>query len=254
MWAWGNDESECIYISLFYYTYTMKRVLLKLSGEMLQTWPEGVYTAEAIDKVAKTLVELQASWLEIVVVLWWWNIWRSRDTASLGIDRVVSDYLWMTGTIMNAVVVAETIRNLWWNAIVYWPASTQIPNATHVYSAIEARSSVHAWNIVFCSWWIFLPYATTDSTAVQRALELQCDTVIKATKVDGVYTKDPNKYEDAERYDELTYNEALEKQLDIMDHHALALARKQEMVLYICHMDMLDLLGTNAMKWTHIHV
>jgi uridylate kinase len=93
-----------------------------------------------------------------------------------------------------------------------------------------------------------MPFSTTDSAAVQRALELSCDLVIKATKVDGVYTKDPNKFSDAVRYDEISYDEALEQQLDIMDHHAFALARRYSMVLYICHMDILDLVGTSDMN------
>jgi uridylate kinase len=99
-----------------------------------------------------------------------------------------------------------------------------------------------------------LPYNTTDATAVQRALELGCNTVIKATKVDGVYDKDPNKYPDAKKYETLSYEQALQEQLTIMDQHAFALARSEQLPLYVCHMNDLAMRGTSDMNGTAVGV
>ena len=92
--------------------WIMKRILLKLSWEMLQWWTEKLYDIAAIESLAISILGLQKRGFEIVIVMWWGNIWRSRDTKELQLDRVVSDYIWMTGTILNAVVVALNISSV----------------------------------------------------------------------------------------------------------------------------------------------
>ena len=231
-----------------------KRVLLKISGELLNSWSDVSYVHEMIIEVAQKIVALQKKWYEIVIVIGAWNLWRAKDMQWLGIERVKSDYIGMTAIIMNATVLNEVIQQQGGSSIVYAPAETQIPNCTQVYTVRDAKHSLASWDMVLCSWGVSLPYSTTDFVAIQRALELECDMVIKITKVDGLYDKDPHVHADAKRFDEISYDEALHLQVAVMDQHALALARMNDVVLYICHMDELAMLGTKDIKGTRVHV
>lgn len=214
-------------------------MLVKMSGEVL-SWPGHIFDYENIDKLAKQLVALTDAWMEVAVVCGAWNIWRWRDTIDAGIERVKSDHLWMMATVMNAVQLNERVIQNGWDGIVFCPSGIHIPPITKQYNALTARRKLGEWKIVFCAWWTWNPYSTTDSGAVLRALELGCELVVKATKVDGIYNADPNKDPNAVKYETVTYEEWLQKWLKIMDQSALWMAKEEKMPIFVCHMDELN--------------
>ncbi len=228
-----------------------KRILVKMSWEVL-SWESGIFDYQNIDKIAQKLVSLSKKWFEIVVVCWAWNIWRRRDTIDAWIERVKSDHLWMMATVMNAVLLNERVIQNWWWWVVFCPSWTHIPPITKEYNALTARKKLKQWKMVFCAWWTWNPYSTTDSWAVLRALELECEMVVKATKVDGVYTADPNKDPSATKYDTITYEEWLERGVKIMDQSALWMAKEEKMPIFVCHVDDLEKIVEWYDHWTRV--
>lgn len=232
----------------------MKKLLLKLSGEAYAAWTDDIYDKDALHAIATKILALRDAGYQIAIVTWWGNIWRWKDTQHLDLPRVTSDFLGMTATVMNAVVLSQTLEQIAgkWSAIAYSPQVTQIPTWTHPYSIHEAKSKLQSGTVVVYGWWTPLPFCTTDFTAVQRALELQCDVLVKATKVEGIYDKDPHKYSDAQKFDTITYDEVLMHGLEIMDQQAFALAKSQSLSLYVCHMDRLAMYGHDAIQGTYV--
>lgn len=227
-----------------------KKILLKLSGEALADPTGDVYEYKKLDILLQKISDL-AKRVELSIVLWWGNIWRYKDNISSGIERVTSDYIGMTATLINAIVIAEKLAHLGHVTRVYAPATMQIANCTHVYNVGLAREAMADGNIVFCAWGTWNPYCTTDSAAVLRALELNCDLMIKATKVDGIYTDDPVRVPGAKKYDILTLQEATRLHLNVMDHPAFAMAADERLPLRICNIEDIDLCGQSG-KWTRV--
>lgn len=216
-----------------------KKVMLKLSGEVF-AWNGHIFDYERVDYIAMKLVKFLDAWYEVAVVCWAGNIWRWRDTKEAKIDRVKSDHLWMMATVMNAVLLCERVIQNWGKGVVFSPTWVHIPPITKEYNTLTARRRMKRWKIVFCAWGTGNPFSTTDSWAILRALELECEIVIKATKVDGVYTKDPNRFDDATKYTTITYEEALEKSIKVMDQSALWMAKEEKMPIFVCHLDELE--------------
>jgi len=210
-----------------------------MSWEVL-SWEWHIFEYGNIDKLAKQLVWLTKKWLEVVVVCGAWNIWRWRDTVDAGIERVKSDNLWMMATVMNAVLLNERVIQNWWDGVVFSPGWMHIAPLTKQYNALTARKKLAQGKIVFCAWWTWNPYSTTDSWAVLRALELECEMVVKATKVDWIYTDDPNKNPHATKYETITYEESLEKWVKIMDQSALWMAKEEKMPIFVGHVNDLE--------------
>ena len=218
-----------------------KRILVKLSGEVLAS-KENLFNHEKIRLLAKQLWHLVDKKCEIAVVCGWWNIRRWRDSQDFPVERVKSDYLGMMATVMNAVNLSETIISEWYEGHVVTPAALHLSPLSVEYDIIKARKSMSKWRIICCGWWTWNPYFTTDSAAVLRALELECDVVVKATKVDGIYSDDPNSNPDAIRFDTITYEEALQKNIKVMDQSAIGMAKEEGMPLYVCHYETLSTL------------
>ena len=204
---------------------------------------DSVYEYDAIRAVVNNIAQLHKKWLEIVLVVGAGNLRRRRDNQESGIERSRSDYLGMTATVMNAVVFSDLLRQASLQSIVYSPESLQIPNGTRPYNISEAREQLSQGNIVLCSWWVFMPYNTTDAAAVQRALELNCDLVVKWTRVDGVYDKDPLQYDDAVKFERLTWQDALGEEIKVMDQPAMAMARVNQLPIYVCHIESIAHIG-----------
>jgi uridylate kinase len=214
-----------------------KRILLKLSGESLSSGggagqginqPTLHVIAERIAKVAKTGVQ-------IVIVVGGGNIWRYRDTQESGIERTVSDAMGMLATIMNSVALQAALES--------YGAETRVLSAVHVpqlaepYIRRRAMRHLEKGRIVICAGGTGNPYFTTDSAAALRASELNCDALLKATNVDGIYDCDPNKFPSAVKYDTLTYREALEKRLNVMDQAAFSLCQDQKLPIIVFNFD-----------------
>lgn len=211
-----------------------KRILLKLSGETLQGVDGFGIDKTKVDQLAKQILNLQKEDIEIAIVLGAGNFWRYRDTKDLEIDRTKADKLGMLATVFNCTVLAETLKGMGVNSIVY--SAFDIQNLAYSFDAEVAREDLVSGEILFLAGGTGNPYFTTDSAAVLRALELNCDVVLKATKVDGVYDSDPTINSDAKKFEKLTYQEAIEKNLQVMDQSAFSLARDNQLPIIVFNM------------------
>jgi uridylate kinase len=216
--------------------------MLKLSWEAMSDEQGNVYDYEKLDIILAQMAIL-AQKHALAVVIWWGNIWRYRDNKQTGIGRVTSDYIGMTATIINAIVLSEKLSQRGHKVVVYSPQNMQIPHCTLPYNVHQAREDLRSGCIVFCAGGTGNPYATTDAAAVCKALELHCDVMIKATKVDGVYSADPFQDPQATKFSHLSRVQALQDRVAVMDHPALALAHDEKLPIWVCRLDNLDQLG-----------
>lgn len=208
-----------------------RRVMLKLSGEVLAR-PEGEgIDAEALIRVAQEIVAVHQKGIQVVIVNGGGNIWRYRDTKQAGIERTTSDYMGMLATIMNAVALQSAIERLGVSCRV--ATALDLPQLAEPYVRRKAMRHLEKGRIVICAGGTGNPYFTTDTAAALRAVELECDVLLKATQVDGVYTADPNKDPNAIKYDTLTYDEAIEKNLEVMDQTAFSMCRESKLPIVV---------------------
>lgn len=232
--------------------HTPKRILLKLSWEALQ-WDQwyGI-DPKFLSYLADKIVHLiRNEKLEIVIVVWGGNIFRGVELERGWFDRATGDNMGMLATIINGIAIGEAIEE----AGVEVRVMSAIPTERVAENFIRRRALGHLgkWRVVISVGWTGNPYFSTDSASVLRALELSCDCVVKATKVDWVYTKDPKKHHDALRYEILSLEEALHKNLRVMDQAAIALANDEDMPIFICRIEDIHLIGTEEIVWTYVH-
>lgn len=206
-----------------------KRVLLKISGEALASGFGFDY--EKLHDIAGQVVAVRKAGIEIVIVVGAGNIWRFRDTTESGIERTASDAMGMLATIMNAVALQSAIENLGTETRVC--SAINVPQLAEPYLRRRAERHLEKNRIVICAGGTGNPYFTTDSAAALRALELNCGVILKASTVDGVYDKDPNKFKNAKKYDALTFQEAIEKNLKVFDQSAFSLCREQNLPIIV---------------------
>jgi uridylate kinase len=231
---------------------TPKRILLKLSWEALQ-WAQwyGI-DPQFLAFLAKKIVFLvQVENLEVAIVVWGGNIFRGITLEQWGFDRGVGDHMGMLATIINWLAIGEAIEHEGVDVRVM----SAIPTDRVAETFIRRRWLRHLekGRVVICVWGTGNPYFTTDSCAVLRALELDCDVVIKATKVDGIYDKDPKKHTDAVRHDTLHMHEVLQKDIRVMDQSAIALANDESMPIYVCKIEDIDKIGDEEIIGTYVH-
>ncbi len=211
-----------------------KRVLLKISGEVLGDRKGHGIDMEALGKIAKEIADLNKHKIQVVVVNGGGNIWRYRDTKNSGIERTTSDYMGMMATIMNGVALQSAIERKGVHSRV--ATSLDLPQIAEPYIRRRAIRHLEKNRIVICAGGTGNPYFTTDTAAALRAVELGCDVILKATKVDGVYTADPKKDSKAKRYKKLSYAEAIAKNLKVMDQTAFSLCRESNMNIVVFNM------------------
>ena len=207
------------------------RVLLKLSGEALMgDQPYGI-DVRVVERLAGEVAQARETGAQICLVIGGGNIFRGISGAASGMDRADADHLGMLATVMNAIAFQNALRNRGVPAYVL----SAIPMHTVCEPYIRSRALRHieAGAVVIFAAGTGNPFFTTDTTAALRAAEMDCEVVIKGTKVDGVYTADPAKDKTARRYDRLTYNEALAGELGIMDGAAIALARDNDIPIIV---------------------
>jgi len=208
-----------------------KRVLLKLSGEVLMG--EGSYgiEPETINRLAAELIEVADTGVELAIVIGGGNIFRGNMGTASGMDRASADYMGMMATVMNAIGLQDALERQ--------GASVRVISALHIKEVAEpyirrrAVRHLEKGRILVFAAGTGNPYFTTDTAASLRAMEIQADVVLKGTKVNGVYTADPMKDASAVRYDTLTFTEALTKQLGVMDATALSLCRDNKMPIVV---------------------
>jgi len=211
---------------------TYKRIMLKLSGESLSKEGKGQGIHQpTLHKIAEDITAVAKKGVEVVVVVGGGNIWRFRDTQESGIERTASDTMGMLATIMNGVALQAALEA---NGVFCRVASSiQVPQVAEPYIRRRVMRHLEKKRIVICAGGTGNPFFTTDSAAALRALELGCEVVLKATNVEGVFDKDPNKHSDAVLYKEITFTEALEKHLNVMDQAAFSLCQDSNLPIRI---------------------
>src|SRR5260221_4718374 len=208
-----------------------KRVLLKLSGEALMGDSKYGISPVTLARIADELVEAQQLGVEIAVVIGGGNICRGVSGATEGIDRVAGDHMGMLATVINAIALQDALERRGSNTRV----TSAITMSEFAEPFIRRRAIRHLekGRIVICAAGTGNPFFTTDSAAALRASELKCEIIFKATKVDGIYTSDPEKDPTAERIPRATYQRVLAERLQVMDAAAIDLARSSDIPIYI---------------------
>ncbi len=212
-----------------------KRVMIKLSGELFAQEGGFGLDHDRLEKVARSIKEVVEAKFEVAIVVGGGNIWRFRDTQDSGIERTASDAIGMLATIMNGVGLQSALESI--GTFTRVCSSIDIPQLAEPYIRRRAIRHLEKGRVVICAGGTGNPYFTTDSAAALRALELQCDLLLKATNVDGIYNKDPHKYKDAKKYDQLTYQQAIEQHLNVMDQAAFSLCMDQKLPICVFQFD-----------------
>jgi len=212
-------------------TAQYSRILLKLSGEALAGDQGFGIKPEAIGQFAKEIAEVAKTGLQIALVIGGGNIFRGMAASAKGMDRAQGDYMGMLATVMNALAVQDALEKNGCDTRVM--TALQMADVAEPYIRRRALRHMDKGRVVICAAGTGNPYFTTDSAAALRALELKCDAIFKATKVDGVYDKDPAKFDDAVKYETVSYMETLEKRLGVMDSTAISMARDNDLPIIV---------------------
>ena len=203
--------------------FKYKRVLLKISGEVLMgTQGYGIDLA-TVGRVADEILSIKNSGAEVALVIGGGNIFRGLAGAAKGMDRVSADHMGIMATVMNALAMQGVLQSKGIEARMM--SAIAMPTVCETYSARQGIYHLQQGRVVICAAGTGLPLFTTDTGAALRAAELECDALFKGTSVDGVYSADPKTDISAKRYERITFNEVLQKDLRIMDPAAIALAR-----------------------------
>jgi uridylate kinase len=209
-----------------------KRVMLKISGEMFVGDKESGIDFGALKSVAAGVAKFrEQTGLELCITVGAGNLWRYRDSMGSGIDRVKADQMGMAATNLNGVALASALMEIGVPATALTGFST--PGLVADYERDWALEMVEDGHVVVLCGGTGNPFFTTDSSAVLRALELNCDLFMKGTKVDGVYDKDPKKHNDAKKFEELSYAQVLEMGLEVMDLTAVSLAKDNSLPMLV---------------------
>jgi uridylate kinase len=201
------------------------------AGQALSGRESGGLDKEALHHVAAEILGVQREGVEVAVTIGGGNIWRYRDTAESGIERTVSDAMGMLATIMNAVALQAALEAQGGSSRVC--SAIDVPQLAEPYLRRRAVRHLEKGRVVICAGGTGNPYFTTDSAAALRSLELNCEVLLKATNVDGVYDRDPHQFPEARKFRTLTLQEAIEKDLQVMDQAALSLCRDQKLPIIV---------------------
>jgi uridylate kinase len=213
-----------------------KRILLKISGEQLSGQHDSGLDPEIASWLAEEVKKVTESGIQVVIMVGGGNYVRGAQIAGHGIKRVTADQMGMLGTMMNALAVTDIFE------------ANNLPTRclTNIFAEQVAEPFIHRLaekhlergRVVIVGGGSGRPYVTTDTAAVVLGLEIGCDIVIKTTKVDGVFDKDPEKHSEAKKYDSLTFQQAVENpEIKIMDKAAMGLASEQNMPIVICRLE-----------------
>ncbi|MBT2970595.1 MAG: UMP kinase [gamma proteobacterium symbiont of Ctena orbiculata] len=212
-----------------------QRILLKLSGEALMGGGEFGIDPQVIRRVSEEIRELVNSGVQIGLVIGGGNIFRGAGLADGGFDRVRGDHMGMLATVMNSLAMQDALSRAEVDAMVF--SALHMPDVCETFTARGARKALDEGQVAILAAGTGNPYFTTDSAASLRAVEINADLMIKATKVNGVYSADPVKDSQAVFYPQLTYDRALAENLQVMDATAIVLCRDNEMPLRIMNIN-----------------
>lgn len=211
-----------------------KRVLLKLSGEALAGEYKTGIDPETVAAICAEIGSALAMGVEMALVIGGGNIFRGLSGAGKGMERASADYMGMLATVLNALAVQDMLEKLGYPTRVM--SAINMREICEPYIRRRALRHLEKGRVVICAGGTGNPYFTTDTTAALRGMELQCDVIIKATKVDGIYDKDPIKNDDAKKYRRMTYDETISLHLGVMDATAFTLVRDNRVPIIVCKM------------------
>ncbi|MDZ5335697.1 UMP kinase [Helicobacter pylori] len=212
-----------------------KRVLVKFSGEALAGDNQFGIDIHVLDHIAKEIKSLVENAIEVGIVIGGGNIIRGVSAAQGGIIRRTSgDYMGMLATVINAVAMQEALEHIGLDTRVQ--SAIEIKEICESYIYRKAIRHLEKGRVVIFGAGTGNPFFTTDTAATLRAIEIGSDLIIKATKVDGIYDKDPNKFKDAKKIDTLSYNDALIGDIEVMDDTAISLAKDNKLPIVVCNM------------------
>ncbi|MDJ0805895.1 MAG: UMP kinase [Gammaproteobacteria bacterium] len=212
-----------------------RRVLLKLSGEALMGDGDFGIDSQMLNRVAGEIRDLVGTGVQVGLVIGGGNIFRGAGLAQGGFERVAGDHMGMLATVMNSLAMQDALSRVGTEARVL--SALSMPDVCETFTARDARRHLDAGRVTILAAGTGNPYFTTDSAASLRAIEIQAQLLIKATKVNGVYSADPVKDPNAEFYPRLTYNRALVENLQVMDATAIVLCRDNNMPLRIMNIN-----------------
>ncbi len=218
-----------------------KRVLLKISGEALLGELDYGIDPKVSSRIAREVAEVVDAGVQIGIVIGGGNIFRGKGLAASGIDRITGDHMGMLATVMNALGLQDALERA--------GVTTRVMSAISVREVCEdyirrrAVRHLQKGRAVIFAAGTGNPFFTTDTAASLRAIEIGADLMIKATKVDGIYSADPVKDADATRYDHISYDEVIEQKLEVMDTNAIVLCRDQSMPIRIVNLSHAGELG-----------
>ncbi len=211
-----------------------KRILLKLSGEALigeKNYGIDTIVAQSVAEEIKAVHQLG---VEVAIVVGGGNIFRGVSESAGNMDRASADYIGMLATVMNAVVLQDALEKL--DVYTRVLSAVNIPQLAEPFIRRRAVRHLEKGRVVILAAGTGNPYFTTDSAAALRALEVKAEVILKATRVDGIYTADPEKDPTAERYEKISYQQVLEKQLKVMDASAISLCMDNDLPIMVFNM------------------
>lgn len=211
-----------------------KRILLKLSGEVLAGDKNTGIDFERVLELANEIKECVELGVEIGIVVGGGNFWRGKSNEYM--DRATSDYIGMMGTVMNALALGDAFKQL--NVPVRVQTGVEMRQIAEFYIKDRAIRHLEKGRVVVFGCGTGSPFFSTDTASALRAAEIKADVLLKATKVDGVYDKDPKKYEDAKKFDEITYIEVLNKKLHVMDSTATSLCMDENIPIHVFNVNV----------------
>jgi len=211
-----------------------KRVLLKLSGEALMGKKEYGIDLKVLQSIAQEIKEIHELPVELAIVIGGGNIYRGISAAAKGVDRATGDYMGMLATMLNALALQNVLEN----AGIYTRvlSALEMKELAEPYIRRRATRHLEKGRVVIFGGGTGNPYFTTDTAAALRAMEINAEVILKATKVDGVYTADPKIKKDAEFLPELTYLDVLKKRLKVMDSTAISLCMENSLPIIVFNM------------------
>ena len=212
-----------------------ERIVLKLSGEAMQErGARDNISLAVVREIAERIKEVRDLDVQVAIVMGGGNIWRGLSASGRGMDRTTADYMGMLATVINALALRSTLDHMGVETRVQ--TAIDMRNVAEPFILGRAKRHLELGRIVIFAAGTGNPYFSTDTTAALRASEIRADVILKATKVDGVYDRDPKKFPDAQRFDRLTFAEALAKRLQIMDSTAFSLCMDNKIPIVVFDM------------------
>jgi uridylate kinase len=208
-----------------------RKILLKLSGEALLGDEDYGIDPKMIHRIAAEISEVNRTGVQVTVVIGGGNIFRGAGLAQSGIDRVTADHMGMLATVMNALALQDALESMGTDARVM--SAVSVHDVCEDYIRRRAVRHLEKGRVVVCAGGTGNPFFTTDTAAALRAIEVGADIVLKATKVDGVYSSDPAKDSSAQLFDAVSYDRVIEEKLGVMDTNAIVLCRDQGMPIRV---------------------